>query len=49
MNPKGPFGSRIRGRGDFNGREWRGDILIKIVFGLQREGRDFRIILLFYL
>jgi len=28
--------------------EGRGDILIKDVFGLQGEGRDFKIILLFY-
>jgi len=30
---------------DFNGGEGRGDILIKIVFGSQGVGRDFRIIL----
>jgi len=29
--------------------EERGDILIKNVFGSQRKGRDFTIILLFYL
>jgi len=28
--------------------EGRGDILIKSVFGSQGEGRDFKIILLFY-
>jgi len=47
--PKGPLGSRIRREGrDFNGREGRGDILIKNVFGSQGEGMDFKIILLFY-
>jgi len=30
------------------GGEGRGDILIKSVFGSQGEGRDFKIILLFY-
>jgi len=43
---------RREGRGgegkDFNGREGRRDILIKNVFGWQGEGRDFKIILLFY-
>jgi len=34
---------------DFNGGERRRDILIKNVFGLHEEGRDFKIILLFYL
>jgi len=34
---------------NFNGGEGRGDILIKSVFGSQGEGRDFKIILLFYL
>ena len=33
---------------NFNGGEGRGDILTKIVFGSQGEGRDFKIILLFY-
>jgi len=41
---KGPFGSRIR-----RGGEGRENILIKSVFGSQGEGRDFKIILLFYL
>jgi len=55
---KGPFGSRIRRGGEERGGilmegrggEGREDILIKNVFGLQREGRgrDFKIILLFY-
>jgi len=48
---KGPFGSRIRrgGKGrDFNGGEGRRDILIKNLFGSQGNGRDFKIILLFY-
>jgi len=39
----------LEGEGrNFNGGEGRGDILIKIVFGLQGEGRDFKIILLIY-
>jgi len=33
---------------NFNRGEGRGDILIKIMFGSQGEGRDFKIILLFY-
>jgi len=33
---------------NFNGGEGRRDILIKSVFGSQGEGRDFKIILLFY-
>jgi len=33
---------------DFNGGEGRGYILIKNVFGSHVEGRDFKIILLFY-
>jgi len=33
---------------NFNKGEGRGDILIKNVFGSQGEGRDFKIILLFY-
>jgi len=48
---KGPFGSSIRRGGEgrtFNGGEGRVDILIKSVFGSQGEGRDFKIILLFY-
>jgi len=40
------LGGEVR---NFNGREGRGDILIKIVFGSQREEMNFRIILLFYL
>jgi len=34
--------------GEGRGGEGRGDILIKSVFGSQGEGRDFKIILLFY-
>jgi len=30
------------------GGERKGDILIKSVFGSQEEGRDFKVILLFY-
>jgi len=44
----GPFASRIRRGGNFNGGEGSGDILIKNVFGSQGEGRNFKIILLFY-
>jgi len=36
-------------RRNFNGGEGRGDVLIKIVFGSQGKGRDFKIILLIYL
>jgi len=40
---KGLFGSRIR-----RGGEGRGDILVKNVFSSQGEGKNFKIILLFY-
>jgi len=48
---KGRFGStEERGWGgrDFNGEEVRENILIKNVFGLEQEGNDFKINLLFY-